>query len=68
MIEEIAPLPPNRDYLQNIKMKKKFDWLNRISSKEEFRQNTSDQMTIKQQFLKLLLIKDIHYIKLIKKS
>ena len=29
-IEEIVPLPPNRDYLQNMKMKKNFDWLNRM--------------------------------------
>ena len=48
MIEEIAPLPPNRDYLQN--MKEEF-WLVQsdeeiMSSKEESKQNTSDQLTI----------------------
>ena len=39
-----------------------------MSSKEKLRQNASDHLTIKQKLLKLLLIKDIQYIKLIKKS
>ena len=27
---EIAPLPQNQDYLQNMKMKKNTDWLNQM--------------------------------------
>ena len=61
MIGEIAPLPPNQDYLQNMKMKKNFDWLNQmrkyLSSKEELKQNTSDKLTTKQQLLKTFIDK-----------
>ena len=39
-----------------------------MSSKEVLKQNTSDQLTTKQQLLKTFIDKDIQYIKLIKKS